>query len=207
MLELGKIAVTGGISCGKSQFCLFLKELGAYVVSTDKIVHQLLSPETDLGKKVIQLLGPEIIKDSKIDRAVVAKKVFTNPKLLTNLEQITHPEVFHEVEKRYEKCSKEGKHPLFVVEVPLLFEVSSEGRFDATVAVIADESRCIERFQKATGLDKEDYYERMARQLTPEEKAARADFVSYNNGSLEDLYEEAKNVYEKVTTTQKPKTP
>ncbi len=54
MLKLRKVAVTGGLSCGKSSVCRIFKEFGAYVVSADEIVHQLLSPETDLGQEVIR---------------------------------------------------------------------------------------------------------------------------------------------------------
>ena len=59
MLILRKVAITGGLSCGKSSVCRIFKELGAYVVSADKIVHQLLSPDTNLGQKVIKLIGPK----------------------------------------------------------------------------------------------------------------------------------------------------
>ena len=58
MLKLKKVAVTGGLSCGKSSVCRIFKELGAYVVSADKIVHQLLSPDANLGQKIVQLIGP-----------------------------------------------------------------------------------------------------------------------------------------------------
>lgn len=198
--RVARVAVTGGISCGKSQFCLFLTELGAYVASADKIVHQLLSPETDLGKKVIHLLGPDILTSDAIDRKIVAKKVFRNAELLKSLEQITHPAVFQEIERQYNKCCMEN-NPLFVVEIPLLFEVGAEKRFDTTVAILADEALCIDRFVNSTGLTKEDYFQRMARQLPPKEKAARANIVSLNNGSIEEFKIETKKIFKKLTIT------
>jgi dephospho-CoA kinase len=200
MLESKQVAVTGGISCGKSQFCLYLKELGAYVVSADKIVHQLLSHESDLGKKVTQLLGPDIIKGGKLDRSAIAKKVFRDAKLLKNLEQITHPQVFLEIEKRYKECCDKGKHPLFIAEIPLLFEVGAEHRFDTTITVLADESTCMNRFTKTTGLNEQEYHLRMARQLPSKEKAARADIVVCNDGSLEGLKAEAKKIFKQLRT-------
>lgn len=199
MLKLKKIAVTGGISCGKSQFCLCLEEQGAYVVSADKIVHQLLSPETDLGKKVIHLLGPKIIKNGRLDREAIAKKVFNNTELLTKLEQVIHPEVFREIEKHYATSCEEGNYPLFIAEIPLLFEVGAEDRFDTTITVIASEDHCVNRFKKATKLDKEKYQQRMRRQLPPKEKAARSDIVCFNDGSLEDLKKEAERIYKQLT--------
>ena len=79
MLRLRKVAVTGGLSCGKSSVCRIFKELGAYVVSADEIVHRLLSTKTNLGQQVISLLGKEIITNGKINRSTIAKKVFNDP--------------------------------------------------------------------------------------------------------------------------------
>jgi dephospho-CoA kinase len=94
-METRKIAVTGTLSSGKSTVCQLLKEFGAYVVSADEIVHRLLRVETEIGQKVIDLLGEEILSEGQIDRAKIAKKVFRNPQLLQALEQIIHPQVRH----------------------------------------------------------------------------------------------------------------
>ena len=61
MLKLKKIAVTGGLAAGKTTVCQIFKELGAYVVSADEIVHQLLSPDTAVGQQVVSLLGSDIV--------------------------------------------------------------------------------------------------------------------------------------------------
>ena len=80
------MAVTGGLSCGKSSVCRIFKELGAYVVSADEIVHQLLSPDTNLGQKIISLLGTEIVVNQKLDRSRIAEMYFKNPELLNRLK-------------------------------------------------------------------------------------------------------------------------
>lgn len=199
MLTLRKVAVTGGLSSGKSQFCSYLLELGAYVVSADKIVHQLLSPETDLGNKVINLLGSDIVVNGKIDRTSVAKHVFNDPKRLHSLEKIIHPAVMEYVELEYQQASKQKSHPLFVVEIPLLFEAKASDRFDQTIAIIADEESCIQRFSAATGQERNEYLKRSQRQLPQSEKAALADIVIENNGSLEDLKNEAQSTFRMLT--------
>lgn len=202
MLKLVKIAVTGGLACGKSSVCRFFKELGAYVVSADEIVHQLLSPKTTLGQKVIKLIGSEIIVNNQIDRSRIAKKVFNQPKLLKELEELIHPEVRKEIEKRYQEVSKSQQAPLFVAEIPLLFETGGEKFFDYTVVVVADEKICRERFQKTTGNSKEEYDKRMARQLKVSEKAQKADFIINNNGSLEETKENVQQVFNELTSSQ-----
>ena len=121
MLKLKKIAVTGGISSGKSTFCQYLKELGAETINADTVVHRLLSPNTILGLQVIDLLGPDIVKDDRIDRSIVASKVFSDYKLLDQLEGLLHPAVFRETERLYQEAVQQA-FPLFVAEIPLLFE-------------------------------------------------------------------------------------
>jgi dephospho-CoA kinase len=196
MLKLKKVAITGGISSGKSQASKFFTELGAYVVDADEIVHQLLTPDTALGEKVIKLLGSGIVVNGKIERSRVAKKVFLNPKLLRSLEQILHPRVYEEIECRYREAERlENPPSLFIAEIPLLFETGGERDFDSTIAVIANTEKCWERYRQATGHEREDFNRRKARQLSQQEKADKADYVIQNNGTLEDLRNEVNKLF------------
>src|ERR1700733_11999306 len=102
MLGLKRLAVTGGLSCGKTLVCCLFKDLGAYVVSADEIAHRLLSPDTIVGKQVIRLLGSDIVVDNNINRRIVASKVFKDTNLLKSLEQITHPVIRDEIENKYQ---------------------------------------------------------------------------------------------------------
>ncbi|MBS4168237.1 dephospho-CoA kinase [Parachlamydia sp. AcF125] len=199
MLGYRKIAVTGGLSSGKSSVCRFFKDLGAYVVSADLIVHQLLSPETAPGQKVIRLLGEEILVDRQIDRLKVAQKVFNNPELLKSLEKILHPAVLDEIERNYQTAYREQKTSLFMAEVPLLFEIGAEKRYDCAIAILADPKVSQQRFMDATGLDAIAYDKRMAQQLSPYEKAYKADYVIINNGNLADVQEMVKILFDQLT--------
>jgi len=206
MLALVKVAVTGGIASGKTTVCKILKELGAHVESADEIVHQLLSsvkikagiisgPQDNLGNKIITLLGPDVIVNDQLDRSQIAKKVFENPKLLKSLEQILHPNVRKEIDNRYQQVISSKKTPLFVVEIPLLFESEMENDFDYTVAVVADEDVCKQRFVQHSKYDAHEFEKRYSRQLPMKEKTKRANFVIHNDGSLDDLYKDVKHVY------------
>lgn len=199
MLKLRKIAVTGGLSCGKSSVCRILEEQGAYVVSADKIVHQLLSSDASLGQKVIHLLGPEIVVDGAIDRSRIARLVFHNLELLKALEELVHPAVYKEIDRFYQKQQNQPlPPPLFVVENPMLFESKETMDFDKTIAVVADLDSCCKRFVEATGYDQTEFKHRMARQLPINEKAARADYVIFNNGSLSDLKQATITLYREL---------
>jgi len=198
MLTLKKVAVTGGLSCGKSVACQFFKELGAYIVNADEIVHQLLSPQTPIGQKVILLLGDDVLVNGQLDRSKIAKKVFNNQALLQSLQEILHPAVLNEIEKQYQKIKEQSNVRLFVAEVPLLFEISGEVFFDVTVAVHADAKLCKQRFMSATGYDENEYKRRMAQQMPSEEKAKRADYIIENTGTLEQMHRAVKTIFYEI---------
>ncbi len=198
MLKLSKVAVTGGLSCGKSSVCRFFKELGAYVIDADEVVHQLLSSDANLGQQVIKLLGSDIVINYQIDRSKIAQKVFNNPKLLKSLENLLHPAVEAEIKKEYQRVKEQNFAPLFVVEVPLLFEADWDQGFDVCIAVMADRDTCLKRFKESKKGDKNEYDKRMQRQLSPFEKAQRAHYAIQNNGSLSDLKDEVKRLFNQL---------
>jgi dephospho-CoA kinase len=177
MLKLKRIAITGGVASGKTTVCSLFQKLGAYVVSADAIAHQLLDPRTELGQTLLKIFGSDLLQDGHIDRKALGKKVFNDPERLQQLEQLLHPSILAEIERRYEEACQ-GSYTLFVAEIPLLFEIGNESHYDATVAVISTRAR--ERFI-AAGHTLEEYEARMAFQLSPAEKAARADHILENN--------------------------
>lgn len=175
-----KIAITGGIASGKSSVCQFFKKLGAYVVSADAIVHELLRPSTDLGKRVSQLLGISDSLEGPAFRKVIAEIVFKDSRKLTQLESILHPVVLQEIEKLYDSALKRGTYTSFVVEIPLLFEIQHEEFYEVVITVLTDEEIAKKRFGT-------DYEARMKRQILPEDKAVLSHFVIHNNGTLDTL--------------------
>ena len=194
MLTLKKVAVTGGLSCGKSSVCRFFKKFGAHVVSADEIVHRLLTPGTIPGQNVIRLIGDDIIVNNQISRAKIAEKVFNNQALLNSLEKILHPAVQDEVRKLYEAVKNDKSTNLFVAEIPLLFESGDTDFYDATVTVVADKNHALKRFVDKTGYSQSEFEKRAARQLPINEKALKADYVIVNDGSLSDLELETKKL-------------
>lgn len=187
-----RIAITGGLACGKSSVCHFLEELGAFVVSADSIVHQLLSRDLPTQQAIVDLLGESVKKGNSVDRSEVAKRVFANPELLSRLERLLHPEVQREMQRQYEAAQQSGRYILFVAEIPLLFEAEMEDLFDETVAIVCDQATSEGRYGRA------DFALRSARQLTPPEKAARADHVIVNQGTLSELKEESRKLFERL---------
>ncbi|MDE3045089.1 MAG: dephospho-CoA kinase [Verrucomicrobiota bacterium] len=195
MLKLKKIAITGGVASGKSTVCQLFQELGAFVVSADAIVHELLDPQTDLGQQIIRILGASILQHGKINRRLVAEKVFQDPKRLHQLEQILHPAVLESVKNKYQEACQAGIHTAFVVEIPLLFEIGKEKEFDAIIAVIADEEIAKQRFQQK-GHTSLEYEQRMSHQISPSIKSQKAHSTIINNGSIPELRQQVKKLAE-----------
>lgn len=197
MLKLKKVAVTGAISSGKSTVCRFLKELGAYTVSADEIVHKLLSPHSLTGQKVLELLGQNVIQHNNINRQKVAEKVFNDPDLLKALEAILHPAVSDEIRNEYAKAEALQTSTCFVAEVPLLFEAHMEKEFDAVIAIDASDADCLAWHIQAGG-SKKSYEERMRNQFSGIQKLHMAPYHLKNNGDLEQLKIETAKLYQQL---------
>jgi len=204
MLTLKRIAVTGGLATGKSSLCEMFQKLGAYVISADFIVHELLSTNSSYVRDVTLLLGKEIITDGTIDRKKVADIVFQSSEKLQKLEQLTHPLVRQVIQQVYEqiceKIQREGAPSLFVVEMPLLFETEAPflSWYDATIAVTCDEAIAMKRFSEKTGYDKQEYLRRMNRQLPQATKAEYCTYQVDNSGTIEKLKQRATELYYKL---------
>lgn len=196
MLRLKKIAVTGGVASGKSSVCRFFKELGAFTVDADAIVHDLLDPASNLGKQVAKTLHIDTSHETPRQfRKQIADKVFKNDIELQKLEQILHPTVCKTIEQLYATALKDNKNTCFVVEIPLLFEIQHESFYDGIITVLADEALAKRRFREKGFLD-EEYDLRMKRQLPPHQKATKSSWVIRNHGSLEDLKTQVINIYQ-----------
>lgn len=189
------IGLTGGIGAGKSTALAALEDLGAAVVSTDAIVHELY--ETDAVRDAVAgHFGPEVTRGGSVDRAELARRAFATADGRAWLERLLWPLVGARMATW--RTGLEQLHPrprAAVVEVPLLFEAGMEGAFDTTIAVIAEEGT---RVARAAARGHAALDERAARQLSQPEKAERADFVVLNDGTPEALRSELSGVLEKL---------
>lgn len=178
------VAITGGIGAGKSTALRAFAQHGAAVVSSDEIVHQLLRDDPEVKRAVVERFGEEVLgPDGEIDRAKVGQIVFDDRPALAWLEQLLHPRVVARYLSWREDLAKLPSPPkVCVTEVPLLYEVGGETRFDKVVVITASpEVRISRRIGPLR--------EREQRLLPEEEKAKRADFVYVNDGTLADLDE------------------
>lgn len=186
------MAVTGPFASGKSTFVRLLGEMGAETVSADEIVHDLLSADAETVARVVERFGEDVRGERGIDRRALGSRVFGDPQALQELEEILHPLVRRETDRRA-AASEAG---VFVAEIPLLFE-GERGVFEYTVAVTAPEERR-RTWAEERGVDEERRRAIERRQLSAEEKARRADLVVQNDGDLSKLRERAEELLDRV---------
>jgi dephospho-CoA kinase len=191
--DIPRLAVTGGIGSGKSTATAFLDELGASCVSTDVLVHALLS-RAEIAEELHRQFGDKVIVNGAIDRAALARVVFRDVDALDQLEALLHPHVKRLVDEwaRDQERSPSAP-PLIVAEVPLLFESGFDREFDYVLLVTAPEA--MRRRRLADKLTASDFGRRSQRQLDEKVKAARSDFVVDNSGSRVRLKEALAEVY------------
>jgi dephospho-CoA kinase len=187
------VAITGGIGAGKSELLQAFARQGAATISSDEIVHALLR-QPDVKEAVVAQLGPRVLgEDGEIDRKKVGERVFRNQDKLRWLESLLHPHVVRTYLAWRENLSELHDPPaVAVTEVPLLYEVGGETRFDKVVVVTAPPEVRAARLGRSVS-------DREQRLIPDEEKVARADFVYVNDGSLEELERFASDVIATLT--------
>jgi dephospho-CoA kinase len=178
------VGLTGGIAAGKSEALRALDRLGAATLSSDDVVHDLLT-SGEVRDSLVERFGDRVAPDGQVDRSAVAEVVFADPDERDWLEGLLWPRVGERIASWREELEHADPAPrAAVVEVPLLFESGMEAVFDSTIAVVADEAVRTERAGTRGHMGVES---RTSRQLAQEDKARRADVVVRNDGTLEDL--------------------
>jgi dephospho-CoA kinase len=189
------VGLTGGIGVGKSTALDALDRLGAAVLSTDRVVHELYESD-DVQSLIAERFGPAVVTGGTVDRAAIAEHAFARPEDRAWLEEMLWPRVAARITEWRGQLERLSPPPrVAVVEVPLLFESGMEGVFDTTIAIVADEQV---RRDRASARDHRSLDERTARQLSQEEKAGRAAYVVANNGSVEQLERTLSSVLENL---------
>ena len=193
------VAITGGVGAGKSEALKAFARLGAATISSDEIVHRLLREDHEVRHTIVSRWGDRALDEAgQIDRQAIAKVVFADREELAWLEGLLHPRVVREYLAWREELAELPSPPaLCVTEVPLLYEVGGETRFDAVVALTAPR-----KLREARGRVVVD--DRESRLVPEKEKLERADFSYVNTGTIEDLEAFVRGVTEALEARVSP---
>ncbi len=192
-----KVGLTGSIGTGKSTVSKIFQKLGAYVIDADKVVHRLLQ-DKKVKEEIKQVFGNDIFDSSgNIDRKKLAKIIFNNPEMKKKLEEILHPKVRQQIEHFIKEVYEKDKNAVIIAEIPLLIETGLYKNYDKVIVVYAPKDLQLKRLLNK-GFSEEEALSRINSQMDIEEKLKYADIVIENTGSLKELEEKVKKVYEKL---------
>ncbi len=200
-----RIAVTGGIACGKSLVGLALTEMDVPVCDTDALGHQQLAPGAPAFDNLVARFGSGVVDASSgaIDRAALGRLVFQDSVAREDLNAIVHPHVWYALASWFE-AQADTDVAAAIALVPLLFETGAEaGAWDAIICVTAREEVVEDRLVNLRGLTQQEARQRVASQLPNIEKAAQADYVIVNNGSTACARQQTKMVMDQIFRKEK----
>jgi len=194
------VGLTGNIASGKSSVARLFAEWGATLIDADEIVHELERPGTAVFRAIVDRFGSEVVApDGSLDRPALRTRALSRPDELAALNAIVHPAVAAERARRIE-AARAGGARVIVQDIPLLFEVMDPGQFDAVVLVDAPVATRRERLMRSRGLDAATANMMIGVQMPAEQKRRRSTFVIDNTGSMEELRQRARAVWDALNT-------
>ncbi|MEW6325055.1 MAG: dephospho-CoA kinase [Nitrospirota bacterium] len=198
------VGLTGGIACGKSLVAGHFQRLGAHIIDTDELAHELLEPGRAGYEAVLAAFGPDILDRNgpsppAISRRRLGALVFGDSAQRARLEAILHPLIFAEAARRRSAIEAAAPKALIVLVVPLLFETGADRLVDRTVAVTADEETQAARLMARDGLDRDAALRRVRAQWPASEKRRRADDWIDGGRTPDEVRRQVEALYKKFT--------
>lgn len=192
-----KVGLTGGIGAGKSEVSRLLASYGAVLIDADKIAREVVEPGTAGLAAVVEAFGPGILTaDGTLDRPALGSIVFADPERLATLNAIVHPLVGARSQE-LEKAA--GADAVVIHDVPLLTENELAPLYDLVIVVDAAPETQLDRLVGLRGMTESEARARMSAQATREQRRAIADLVVDNDGPLENLEPQVREVWTELT--------
>jgi dephospho-CoA kinase len=180
-----KVALTGGIATGKSHVLERFRRLGAACLDADALAHGVMAAGTEASLAIGERFGAGVLDAAgAVDRKKLGPIVFADPAARRDLEAIVHPAVGRAIDAGMRAFERLGSR-VVIVDIPLLHETKGERRYDRVVATVCASATQMARLVER-GLSEEAARQRLAAQLSADDKAARADFVIHTDGTVED---------------------
>ena len=194
------IGLTGGIACGKSAVSKRLASKGALIVDADVIARNILTPDSEGLKQVVEVWGKDILNDNhELDRVKLGKKVFADPKARKILEGITHPLIAQESTRQVQEAMAK-QPPLVVYDAALLIEAGRAEYFRPLIVVSTTANIQIERLRNRDQLSEKEARARIESQMSLAEKEALADHLIFNDGDWHQLDQQINALWHQLMT-------
>ena len=190
------IGITGGIASGKTVVSEYLRQLGYPIVDADVLAREIMAPGGPVLEEIAQAFGSEMIAaDGSLDRQALGRRIFSDESARTTLDAITHPAIRALAETRFREHA--GAKAVFFV-VPLLYESGMDDLCDEVWLVHADEAVRRARLMARDDIDESYAAQKIASQMSEEERLARGPRVLYNDGDVTHLEAQVKDLVKKL---------
>ncbi len=195
------IGLTGNIACGKSTVAAIFKELGATLIDADKVARDIVGKDKPALGKIINHFGNEILnKDGTLNREKLGSKVFNDKNQRQILNDITHPEIFKEINNLIEKYRSEGQK-IVIIEAALIVEREKLIKIiDKLIVVSTSKDIQIKRLKDRDGFSKEQAILRINSQIPIEEKIKHADYVIHNDSDISNIKNPVETIWKDLSS-------
>lgn len=193
------VGLTGGIATGKSTVCGMFRELGLPIVDADALVHALLEPGGRAVAAVETAFGSAVLNDEGgVDRARLAQIVFADETARKQLEQIVHPLVVDESQRRLRELAASSAHEIVLYDAALLIETNRHPQFHRLIVVTTTPEVQLERLMERNRLSADEAGARVRAQLPLARKVALADYVIDNSGHWQETRRQVSEIHARL---------
>ncbi|WP_066042473.1 dephospho-CoA kinase [Bathymodiolus septemdierum thioautotrophic gill symbiont] len=194
-----RIALTGGIACGKSQFGDFLEALGADIIRLDDLSQEITTPNSEGLKELTAAFGENILRqDGCLNRKMLRNILLNSEDDKAQIERILHPKILKKMQGLQEKSKKQ----VVIVEIPLLFEKKLAYLFDSVIIITCDDGKQLKRLKNRANIDEKTAKQMISIQISQKNKIKIAklmkNYTVENNGSIYDLKQQAEQLYNQL---------
>ncbi len=194
-----KIALTGGIACGKSDAAQIFSDLGADVIDLDELSRLVVEPGTQGLSELVDYFGERILNtDKTLNRRALREILVSNPANQEKIEEILHPKILEKMQMEVKKV----KNKLVIVEIPLLVEKNLAYLFDRAIIVQCNAEKQLERLKKRDNIDKNQAKMLINAQTSAENRQKLAEQlpvdVIENNSEIFEMAQKVKDLYQKL---------
>ncbi len=192
-----RVALTGGIATGKSYVLSRFEEHGVPTVDADKVAREVVEPGTPVLEEIVRSFGSQVLDSSgQLNRQKLGKIVFSEPEKRQLLESLVHPSILNTINSWFDTLDTSNDFAL--ASVPLLYETGTQDQFDVVIVTACSFEEQVKRIVERAGMTATDARQRLAAQLSTDQKIRQADFVIRTDGLFQDTNTQVLAVYQSL---------
>jgi len=194
-----KIGLTGSIAVGKSYVCKIFRELGAFVLDADHTAREVVEPNTEGLKAIVENFGVEVLQpNGELDRIKLGGVVFSDERKRQLLNSIVHPLVIEKQNEWLQKREHENPKAICIIDAALMIESGGYNRFDKIIVVWCEAAIQLQRLMLRNNLTAEDAAKRINAQMPQEEKKHYANFLIDTTEGFEVTRKQTEEIFEQL---------